>query len=117
MIKRENGITLASLIIAIAIMLIITSTTIYISFDRFEVNNLNKLSNDIELLEDKVSNYYLKYGVLPVLRVDNNAIKYNGTLNFVPNSGDNENYYIIDLGAMEGISLNYGKEGYEKTNK
>lgn len=118
MIKREKGITLASLIIAIAIMLIITSTTIYISFDRFEVNNLNKLSNDIELLEDKVSNYYLKYGVLPVLRetISNNPIKYDGTLNFVPNTSDNENYYIIDLSAMEGISLNYGKEGYERPN-
>jgi len=118
MIKREKGITLISLIITIALMVIISSTVIYISFDRFEINNLRKMMNDIELLQDKVSSYYLKYGGLPILRnIAGTGIRYSYTaLDFVKNNGDNENYYILDLSAMEGISLNYGKEGYEQPN-
>lgn len=118
MIKRENGITLVSLIIVIMLMLIISSTVIYVSMDRFEINNFKKMVNDIELLEDKVSNYYLKYGGLPVLRNSDNTVKeytYT-TLNFEKNSGDNSNYYILDIEAMEGISLNYGKAGFRNPN-
>ena len=70
MIKKEKGIALVSLLIVIALMTIIASTVIYISLDRFEINNFRKMCNDIELLQDKVSNYYLKYEVLPVLRND-----------------------------------------------
>lgn len=118
MIKANKGISLVSLIITIAVMMIIASITINISFDRFEINNLNKMLNDLELLEDKVSNYYLKYDVIPVVRDnDNNIIKYTyTTLNFDKNAGDNENYYIIDLKAMEGISLNYGEDGFYNPN-
>lgn len=118
MIRSKKGITLFSLIIAITLMVIISSTVIYISFDRFQINNLRKMMNDIELLQDKVSTYYLKYGGLPILRDDaGKAIEYNYTLNFVTNKGDNPNYYILDLSAMDGISLNYGKAGYEQPNK
>lgn len=118
MIKREKGITLISLIITIALMLIISSVTIYTSLDRFEINKYNKMVNDIELLSDKVSNYYLKYNGLPVLRDnDNNSIKYTYTqVDFSNADKDNENYYILDLTAMEAISLNYGKEGFENPN-
>ena len=118
MMKKEKGIALVSLIIVIIVMTIVASTVVYMSFDRFEVNNLRKMYNDIELLEDKVSNYYLKYGGLPVLRNNTNTpIQYTyTTLDFEKNSGDNSNYYILDLNAMEGISLNYGKEGFENPN-
>lgn len=117
-IKNNKGITMVSLIITIAVLLIISSITVYTSLDRFEINNYNKMKNDIELLSDKVSNYYLKYNGLPVLRdSENNLIKYTyTTLEFDENVNDNENYYILDLGAMEGISLNYGKEGFENPN-
>ena len=119
MIKLNKGISLVSLVITIAVMLIITSITVSVSYNRFEINNLNKLKNDLELLEDKVSNYYLKYNVIPVLRKkdDNTIIKYDETtLNFNKDVRDNGNYYIIDLEAMDGISLNYGKEGFENPN-
>ena len=111
MIRKENGITLVSLMIVIVVMIIISSTTVHISLDRFKINNYNKLKNDIELLEDKVSNYYLKYNVLPILRDENNKpIEYTYTsLNF-----EDGKYYILDLEAMDGISLNYGKEGFKE---
>lgn len=118
MIKSNKGLTLVSLLITIAIMLIITSVTVSVSYDRFEINNLNKMLNDLEFLRDKVSNYYLRYGGLPIVRdSDNNPVIYNyKELEFESNVNDNENYYIIDLEAMEGITLNYGKEGYENPN-
>lgn len=119
MIKSDKGISLVSLVITIAVMIIITSVTINMSLDRFEINNFNKMINDLELLQDKVSNYYLRYNAIPISRDgENNAIKYTyTTLDFEKNSGDNENYYIIDLKALgEGVSLNYGKDGFESLN-
>lgn len=115
MIKKEKGITLISLIITIAVMIIISSITVSISLNRFEINKFNKMKNDIELLSDKVANYYIQYKGLPVLRnSENNLLEYPATsLNFDKNSNDNDSYYIIDLEEMHGISLNYGKDGYE----
>lgn len=118
MIKKEKGITLVSLIVTIILMTIIALTVIYMSLDRFEINSLRKMFTDIELLADKVSNYYLKYGVLPILRDDSNSpMQYTyTTLDFEKNSADNTTYYILDVEAIEGISLNYGKEGFENPN-
>lgn len=109
--KKENGITLVSLIITIVLMFIIAGTTVYTSMDRFEINKLKKMYNDIELLSDKVASYYLKYNVLPIKE------QYSTTLNFDKNANDSGDYYIIDLEALEGISLNYGKEGFESPNE
>ena len=118
MIKKERGITLISLLIIIVVMGIIASTVIYISFDRFEANNLKKMYNDIEVLADKVSNYNLKYGGLPVLRDSSNTpiIYTYSFLNFEKNSADNGIYYILDLKAMGDLALNYGGIGYENPN-
>ena len=116
--KKEKGITLVSLIITIILMIIIASTTVHTSMNRFKINNLNKMYNDIELLKDKIDNYYIQYGGIPVLRNDSNEpIQYTfSSLNFDRNVNDNELYYIIDLGAMGDFTLNYGKDGYEKPN-
>lgn len=113
--KLDKGITLVSLIITIAVMLIVASTSISISYDRFEINNYNKMKNDIELLSDKVNNYYLKYTGLPTFKDDTGTnIEYpSQNLIFDKNPNDNEIYYVLDLNAMEGIALNYGKEGFE----
>ena len=50
--KNNRGITLVSLVITIVLMIIVASTTVYTSYQRFEINNLNKMINDIELLTD-----------------------------------------------------------------
>ena len=116
---REQGITLISLVITIVLLLIITGTTVYTSIDRFKINNVQKLYNDIDLLDDKISSYYMQYGGLPVLKDDgNNPVSYQYTeLNFTKDVNDNENYYILDLSAIGDITLNYGKEGYEQPNE
>jgi len=114
MIKNKRGVTLIVLIITIIVMLIIASTVITISMDRFQINDARKLINDLELLQEKVSSYYLKYESLPILRnSDGTAKKYTKALNFKTDSGDNGTYYIIDLEALGNISLNYGEEGFK----
>lgn len=121
MIKSNKGISLLSLVITIVIMTIIASVAINKSSDRLEINNINKMINDIELLEDKVSNYYLKYNVIPVVRDQNNnnqPIEYEySTLLFDTDINDDKVYYILDLAAMDGITLNYGQEGFENINQ
>lgn len=114
-IKKNKGITLISLVITIVVMLIVTSITVYTSVERSEKNKLNKMINDLKFLSDKVSNYYLKYNGLPIVRdSENNLIKYTYTqLEFEQNEDD---YYILDLDAMEGILLNYGEIGYSNPN-
>lgn len=111
--NNNNGITMVSLIITIIVMLIIAGTTVHVSLDRFKLNKLSKMYNDIQLLSDKVTNYYLKYNGLPIIRdSSNNPIIYPiSSLDFEKNVNDDTNYYIIDLKAMEGISLNYGADG------
>lgn len=113
--KDSKGITLVSLVIVIVVMLIIAGITLNVSFDRFEINNLKKMLSDLELLEDKVNNYYLEYNELPIVRDSrDSAITYTIPENFEKNSGDNENYYIINLKALEkGVALNYGKDWSE----
>lgn len=114
MIKRERGITLVSLIITIILMLIISSTVISMSFDRFEINNVKKMQNDIEQLNDMVSIYYLKYGDLPVIRRNSGPLSINASsFTFLKSEEIADEYYIIDLTVMEGISLNYGEDGFK----
>lgn len=117
--KKQNGITLVSLVITIILIVIVASTTIYSSMDRFEINKLKKMYNDIELLSDKVNSYYLQYNTLPIVLDENQqSIKYSyTTIDFEDkNANDNENYYIIDLETLEKVSLNYGETGFNNTN-
>lgn len=116
--KKENGITLVSLIITIVLMLIIAGVTVNTSVDRFKINNVSKMHNDIEILNDKVNNYYVTYGGLPVVRDNSgNAVQYTySTIDFNTNVNDNANYYIIDLSALGNLTLNYGKDGYRQPN-
>lgn len=114
-IRNNKGITLISLIITIVVMMIIASITVNSSMGRFEINKYKKLINDIELLQEKIESYYLRYGGLPILRntETNEFILYNLTISSeYKNPSDTGNYYIIDLEAMENLALNYGK-GFE----
>ena len=64
-IKQEKGITLSILVITVIVMLIITGTLVYNAQDTAQLKKLTNLYNDIELLEEKVSEYYNEYGKIP----------------------------------------------------
>ena len=119
MIKRENGITLVMLMVTIALMAIIISTISVVSYERLKVNDFRNMVSDLELLEDKVSNYYLQYGMLPIVRnSDNTGITYTySPLDFNKNASDNSEYYILDLNVLDSISLYYGNFGFQNINQ
>lgn len=106
-IKQEKGVTLSILVITIIVLLILTSTLIYNAKGSIHIQNTTKLYNDLELLREKVSEYYNEYGEIP------GKIEYTniGNLsNVLSKNNDTGKFYVIDLEAMKGISLNYGKD-------
>lgn len=109
--SKEKGISLITLSIAIVLMIIITSVLVYNAQTGVKVKILNQMYNDVQLLSDKILTYYSNYGAIPALTKYDNVsvigkIEKSGQLS--PN--DNENYYIIDLSALENLSLNYGRD-------
>ena len=113
-LKNKKGITLITLVVAVSIMIIISGLLIYNARTGIKVRSFNMMKNDIDLLEDKVSAYYMEYGALPV------EIKYNvNPLPFesVKNPNDStDGYYVLDLKAFEGLTLNYGAD-YDKVTE
>ena len=62
---KESGITLITLVIAVIILIIISSLLVYNAKTGIKLRTLKKMYNDIELLSDKVESHYAKYGALP----------------------------------------------------
>lgn len=114
-LKQNKGITLVTLILSIIIMLIISSVILYNASTGMNTRALNNMYNDITILKDKVDIYYSQYGTLPIIKT-----KYVNVENIKNiNINDNENYYVIDLEALENITLTYGKEykEYKQTSE
>ena len=112
-IKQEKGITLSILVITVIVMLIITGTLVYNAQDTAQLKKLTNLYNDVQTLREKVSEYYNEYGQLPAKTKYTNI---GGLTDILSKNNDTGDFYVIDLEAMKGISLNYGKD-YEKIKK
>ncbi|MCI8273066.1 MAG: hypothetical protein HFJ55_03160, partial [Clostridia bacterium] len=106
--KRTSGITMISLVIGIVILIIISGMLIYNSKSGIQIRNYKWMQNDIEVLGNEIDAFYIKYGALPILH------KYTN-IKFEPQPNDSQEYYIIDLAALDGFTLNYGKD-YEKSD-
>ncbi len=125
--KNNKGITLISLIITVIIILIITSALIFNTENQLQMRKIQNLSNDIEILNAKVDEYYLKYGELPKL-CDYTSSEYenfktkedfkksletvrkgqNASFNSDININDGDKYIVIDLEKLGNLTLNYG---------
>lgn len=92
MIKKEKGITLVSLIMAIILLLILSTVTISSIKTSNNIAPYNNMIADITLLEDKILIYYNKNGDIP--KIEGGITK--------------DAYYEIDLSKVESITLNYG---------
>ncbi len=104
-IKSNKGITLVTLILAIVIMIIISSTLIYNSKTGISTRALNNMYNDIKMLKDRVEIYYAQYGTIPIIR---NQYTKTSTIKDI-NVNDSDIYYVIDLEAIDNLTLTYGK--------
>ena len=110
-LKENKGINLISLTIAVTVILILTGIIIVNSVSNLKSNKLRNMQADIDNLRDKVSNYYSQYGEIPA---DKNIEYTNiGHINSISEAVDTGAFYVIDLAAMENVTLNYGKD-YEK---
>ncbi len=114
LLKGNKGISLVSLSITVAVLLILTNVVIYNTANSLRTTKLNNMQADIENLRDKVSNYYSQYGTIPA----NTSIEYTNIEDIkasgvISEATDIGPFYVIDLAAMENVTLNYGKD-YEK---
>ena len=111
LIKKSKGVSLISLVITVAVILILTNVVVYNAADTLKTTKLSNMQADIENLRDKVSTYYAQYGMIPA----DTSIAYTNTshINSISEATDTGPFYVIDLVAMENITLNYGKD-YEK---
>ena len=128
--RNEKGVTLLALTITIVVMVIITATLITNTQNRLKLEKVDNLYSDIEQIKDKISQYYIKKGSLPIkedayCNAENlvSILKANGAdksmeLNDLLDANDNKNtseetYYVIDLSKLDNLTLNYGSE-YKK---
>ena len=105
--KNQKGISLVSLVVVVIMLLILSAMLIYNAQDTVYISGLTNLYTDIDLLREKVSEYYEEYGELPA------EIEYTNTsdLNVVLTAEEQSStFYVIDLESMQGITLNYGED-------
>lgn len=105
-LKQDRGITLVTLIIAIIIMIIISSVIIYNASTGMDTKALNSMYNDITILKNRVDIYYAQYQALPVIKIPYTNIAHIKNKNV----NDNDNYYVVDLESLENVTLTYGKD-------
>lgn len=105
-IRNNNGITLMSEVVAVLLLIIIVSIISYSSKSSLQVKNLNNMYTDIVNIQERATNYYLKYRKAPITeeKVPNNVIEeISNETN--PNDEDGK-YYKINFSALNNISLN-----------
>ena len=109
-IRKNNGVTMISLVIVVMVILILTGVLIYNVKDSLGTSNLKEMQNDIQNLREMVNNYYATNGKIPAkLKYTNEAniekIRNAGVISEKIDIGD---FYIIDLKELENLTLNYG---------
>lgn len=105
-IKNEMDKRKKVVVLAIGISIILIFGIIYkLVQNGIELNKLNNVYKDIDIIEERVTIYYLNNGSIPI---KDNSIRFNYSVN--PN--DNDKFYEIDLEKLENLSINYGKREY-----
>lgn len=122
-IRKNNGVTLISLAITVIVLMIISGIFANISIHHVGLQKKQNLYTDIELLKSKVDEAYLKNGEVPVICDYLNKSKLQGLLKTNAGSAnfesalsaeDGEQYAVIDLEKLEGVTL---KNGYDEEYK
>lgn len=98
-----NIIKIFKLILLLVITVLIFGILYSLIQDGISLNKLNNVYKDIDILEDRISMYYLDNGNIPI---KGEKLEFTETIN--PN--DNKEFYEIDLEKIENLILNYGKQ-------
>ena len=112
-LKNNKGIALITLVVAVLMMLVISSIIIFNTTSHLKINNLNNMYNDIRVLNEQVFLYYSKYNELPII-----ADEYENELDFkILGRYELNKFHIIDIDKMDRNikdNLNYGADYYNK---
>ena len=107
-IKSEKGITLAALAITVIIMTILAGVIIFNASDSVRTEKLQNMQSDINVLSDKISSYYAQYGKIPVTAEYPSYPDFAYTFSEAIGATDTGKFYVIDLSALDNLSLNNG---------
>lgn len=112
-IKQNKGIALITLVVAILMMIVISSVIIYNSTSSFKMQNLNNMYNDIRLLNEQIFLYYSKNKELPTLN-----FTYTPEINEeILGDYNSEKFQIIDIDKIDKniqSNLKFGRDYYNK---
>ncbi|MEG1363920.1 MAG: hypothetical protein RSC92_05775, partial [Clostridia bacterium] len=111
-LKNQQGITMISIAVAIIILIIITNILVYNAKDSAYIRKLENMYNDIENLRGKISSYYSENGKIPA-NISSEYVIGTKEVKGAIGTADIGKFYVIDLKAIDSLSLNYGKD-YEK---
>ena len=109
--KTKRGITVSTLSIAIAIMLILVSVSSVAGIRAIKTAAYEEFTSKIVRLSDDVNIYVKKNGVLPVKNEIVSRAGMNSELQaLLTNNGDENNMlYVIDLTKLTTESINMGE--------
>ena len=108
---NQKGISLISLSIMVMVILAITGTIIYNVKNNLKVERLEQMQDDIENLQDKVDTYYAQYGKIPAKTdVEYTNIAQMQEAGIISTAVDTGKFYILDLSAIENLTLNFGQD-------
>lgn len=100
--RNNRGVTLLTMAIVIIIMFIILGTITFDIMNRSKMQKLDDLYNNLQILSGKINIYYNQYGTLPVKEEYTEVSRIPSD---ILNPNDYGKYYIIDLNAIENLSL------------
>lgn len=110
--RNQKAVTLISLIITIAVMIILTFTiTVNIEPYKNQKRRTN-FETDMTRLKEEVSQYFARVKTIPIINRYTNTTMLDG----IRNINDNDEYYVIDISKLE-VKLNYGADYYNIINK
>lgn len=108
---NQKGISLISLSVMVMVILAITGTIIYSVKNNLKVERLEQMQDDIENLQDKVDTYYAQYGKIPAKTdAEYTNIAQMQEAGIISTAVDTGKFYVIDLSAIENLTLNFGQD-------
>jgi len=110
--KKQKGVTLISLALTIAIMIILTFT-IAVNIEPYKNEKVRtNYETDMTRLQEEISQYYARVKDIPIINKYTNTSMLEG----IKNINDGSDYYVIDIKQLE-LELNYGKDYYKVVKK
>ena len=106
-IKNESGITLIALTVTIVVMMILIIGISAVMTTNIEIENYNKVKEDIVALTEAVKLYYLQNNKLPIVETPTISRLNIPTKDINPN--DNNRYYYIDKSLLTDVQLTIQK--------